>query len=82
MEGYHYIVKHGDMLFSQRYGESTDYCCKDVKNFSSSVEFVRFMDQLEETLVYDPPYHFPPRYKSCVKFVEDALKELPLPWFL
>ena len=57
------ILKEDDMFISERHCKATDDTGKDIKEFSSSIEFVGLMDQTIEALIHSLSDHFSSWYQ-------------------
>lgn len=52
------IFEEDDMLFTQGDSEATDDRGQDVQQFSHTIEFVGFMDQGQEAIIFGFSNHF------------------------
>ena len=58
MEGNDYVLKEGNMLITEGDSETRDDGGQDIKKFSSSIEFMRFVNEGVEGLVLGLSNHF------------------------
>ena len=59
MERYDDVFEKDHVFISERNGESTDDTGQNVKELSSTIEFMVFMDQSEELFIDCFSDHFP-----------------------
>ena len=63
-----------DMLFSKGNSETTDDTGQDVQEFSSSIEFVVFVDKSVEAVSNGFSNHFSSGHELSIKPVEDIFQ--------
>lgn len=68
------VLEEDHVLISQWDGETTNDTGKDIKELSSTVELMGFVDQSEETLVDSLSNHLSSWDKFSVELVKDVLK--------
>ena len=68
------VLEEDDVFVSKRNGESTDDAGKDIKKFSSTVEFVSLVNKSEEALIDCLSNHLSSWDKLCVQLVKDIFE--------
>lgn len=78
MEGDDDVLEEDYVFISKGDGESTDDTGQDVEELSGTIEFMVFMDESEETLVYCLSDHFSSWNEFGVQFMKNVLKVISL----
>ena len=72
------ILEEDNMLVSEWNGKTRDNTCKDIEKFSSTIEFMSFVDECEETFVDSLSNHLSSWNQLSIKLMQDVLKVVSL----
>lgn len=75
------VLEKHDMLVSKWDCKTTNDTCKNIKELSSTIKFVSFMDKSEETFVDSFSYHLSSWNKFGIKFMQNVLEVVSLDGF-
>ncbi len=72
------ILEENDVFIPERNCETTNDTGENIEEFSSTIEFVSFMDQSEETLVDGLSKHFSSGDQFGIELVKNVLQVISL----